>query len=121
VNTKYAYVAALKDKTQETVVGAFERIRQQSINDGRPLKVLQTDNGQEFQKKRITNWMDQHKIASQYCEKDDKKCLGVAERFNRTIKLMIEKYLTSKNTNRWIDNLSNFVQNYKCTRATGDV
>jgi hypothetical protein len=112
VNTKYAYVAALKDKTQETVVGAFEIIRQQSINDGRPLKVLQTDNGKEFQNKRVTNWMNQHNITSQYCQKDDKKCLGVAERFNRTIKLMIEKYLTSNNTNRWIDNLVDFVQNY---------
>lgn len=29
--------------------------------------------------------------------KDDKKCLGVAERFNWTIKLMIEKYLTINN------------------------
>ena len=38
-------------------------------------------------------------IKSQYCEKEDKKCLGVAERFNRTIKLMIEKYLTSRNSN----------------------
>ena len=34
------------------------------------------------------------------------------ERFNRTIKLMIEKYLTSMNTNRWIDNLDDFVENY---------
>ena len=56
--------------------------------------------------------MAQHNITAQYCEKDDKKCLGVAERFNRTIKLMIEKYLTGSNTNRWIDNLSDFVQNY---------
>jgi hypothetical protein len=56
--------------------------------------------------------MNEHNIASQYCEKDDKKCLGVAERFNRTLKLMIEKYLTSKNTNRWIDKLQDFVQNY---------
>ena len=70
------------------------------------------DNGKEFQNTRITNWMNQHNIASQYCEKDDKKCLGVAERFNRTIKLMIEKYLTSKNTNRWIDKLQDFIQNY---------
>ena len=93
-------------------MGAFERIHRQSINDGRHLKVLQTDNGKEFQNNRITNWMLQHKISSQYCEKDDKKCLGVAERFNRTIKLMIEKYLTSKNTNRWIDKLPDFVQNY---------
>ena len=112
VNTKYAYVVALKDKTQETVLTALDSIHQKSINDGRPLKVLQTDNGKEFQNARIKNWIHEHKISSQYCEKDDKKCLGVAERFNRTIKLMIEKYLTSKNTNRWIDKLPDFVQNY---------
>jgi hypothetical protein len=69
------------------------------VNDGRAIKVLQTDNGKEFQNRRISAWMLQHNITSQYCQKDDKKCLGVAERFNRTIKLMIEKYLTSKNTN----------------------
>jgi hypothetical protein len=112
VNTKYANVAALKDKTQETVLNALDRIYQKSINDGRPLKVLQMDNGKEFRNHRISNWMNEHNIISQYCDIDDKKCLGVAERFNRPIKLMIEKYMTSKNTNRWIDNLGDFVQNY---------
>ncbi len=112
VNTKYAYVVALKDKTQDNVLNALERIRQRSISDGRPLKVLQTDNGKEFTNNKITNWMNHYQIKSQYCEKDDKKCLGVGERFNRTIKLMIEKYLTSVNTNRWIDKLDDFVENY---------
>ena len=64
------------------------------MKEGRPIKVLQTDNGKEFQNSTIKRWMVQHDITAQYCEKDDKKCLGVAERFNRTIKLMIEKYLT---------------------------
>jgi hypothetical protein len=82
-----------------------------SISDGRPLKVLQTDNGKEFTNNKITNWMNHFQIKSQYCEKDDKKCLGVGERFNRTIKLMIEKYLTSVNSNRWIDKLDDFVEN----------
>jgi hypothetical protein len=113
--TKYAYVATLKDKTQETVLNALDKICQKSINDGWPLKVLQTDNVKEFQNNRIANWMNEHNITSQYCDIDDKKCLGVAERFNRTIKLMIEKYLTSKNTNRWIDKLPDFVQNYSCS------
>ena len=112
VNTKYAYTVALKDKTQDAVLHALERIRQISIIDGRPLKVLQTDNGKEFTNNKIMKWMNQHQIKSQYCEKEDKKCLGVGERFNRTIKLMIEKYLTSKNSNRWIDNLEDFVENY---------
>ena len=112
VNTKFAYIAALKDKTQISVLDALETIRKKAVKDGRPLNVFQTDNGKEFQNRKITNWMDQHHITSQYCEKDDKKCLGVAERFNRTIKLMIEKYLTSMNTNRWVDNLEDFVENY---------
>ena len=73
VNTKYAYSTALKDKTQETVLSALDRIRQKSITDGRPLKVLQTDNGKEFQNNRIANWMIEHNITLQYCEKDDKK------------------------------------------------
>ena len=54
-------------------------------------------------------------ITAQYCEKDDKKCLGVAERFNRTIKLMIEKYLTRMDSYRWIDDLEDFVHNYNST------
>ena len=112
VNTKYVYVVALKDKRQDTVLNALERIRQMSIIDGRPLKVLQTDNGKEFTNNKLLNWMDANNIKSHYCEKEDKKCLGVGERFNRTIKLMIEKYLTSKNSNRWVDHLDSFVQNY---------
>jgi hypothetical protein len=36
----------------------------------------------------------------------------VAERFNRTIKLMIEKYLTKMDSNRWIGRLQDFVENY---------
>jgi hypothetical protein len=112
VNTTYVYGVALKDKTQGTVLNALERIRQRSIIDGRPLKVLQTDNGKEFTNNKIINWMQTNNIKSQYCEKVDKKCLGVGERLNRTIKLMIEKYLTSKNSNRWIDKLEDFVENY---------
>jgi hypothetical protein len=42
---------------------------------------LQTDNGKEFTNNKIINWMNVNNIKSQYCEKEDKKCLRVAERF----------------------------------------
>jgi hypothetical protein len=77
-----------------------------------PLQVLQTDNGKEFQNNQITKCLQEKDITAQYCDKEDKKCLVVAERFNRTIKLLIEKYLANLDTNRWIDNLDDFVQNY---------
>ena len=35
VNTKYAYVEALRDKTQESVVNAFENIRLKAARDGK--------------------------------------------------------------------------------------
>ena len=119
INTRYAYSEALKDKRKETIVQALEDIRQRAQSDGRPITVLQTDNGTEFINDSISSWMHQHSIKTQYCQKDDKKCLGVAERFNRTIKLMIEKYLTSKNSNRWVDNLNNFLQNYNSSYHSG--
>ena len=94
------YAEPLKTKTQTSVLDAHEIIIKKALKDGRPIKVLQTDNGKEFQNSTFKQWMVQHDITSQYCEKDDKKCLGVAERFNRTIKLMIEKYLTRIDSNR---------------------
>ena len=119
VNTKYAYSEALKNKRQETVLEALECIRIRALNDGRPIKGLQTDNGTEFLNNRVSDWLEDNKIAPSQCQKDDKKCLGVVERFNRTIKLMIEKYLTSKNSNRWIDNLQDFLGNYNSSYHQG--
>ena len=51
-----------------------------------PITILQTDNGSEFINSTTVEWMRQHQITPQYCQKDDKKCLGVVERFNRTVK-----------------------------------
>ena len=53
------YVDALKDKTQYSVLDSLETIR---IMDGRPLKVLQTDNGKEFQNAAIKAWFEQHDL-----------------------------------------------------------
>ena len=45
INTKYAYVEALKNKTTEMVLNALENIRLKAFNDGKKIMVLQTDNG----------------------------------------------------------------------------
>ena len=38
--------------------------------------------------------------------------MGMIERFNRTIKLLIAKYSTAYKTNKWIDELPELLQNY---------
>ena len=119
INTRYAYVEAQKDKTTHSMLNALEAIRIKALNDGRPITILQTDNGSEFINNTTVQWMHQHKITPQYCQKGDKKCLGVVERFNRTIKLMIEKYLTSKNSNKWVDTVKDFTENYNSSYHSG--
>jgi hypothetical protein len=94
VNTKFAYVVALKDKTRIIVLDALETVRKKTVKDGRPLNVFQTDNGKEFQNRNITNWMDQHHITSLYCEK-------------------------GMNTDLWIDNSEDYVENYNSAYHSG--
>ena len=101
------------------MINALETIRKRALNDARPIATLQTDNGSEFVNNPTVQWMRKHKITPQYCQKDDKKCLGVVERFNRTIKLMIEKYLTSNNSNTYINRLQDFVANYNSSYHSG--
>ena len=59
------YTEALTDKTQISVLDALETIRQKALRDGRPLKVLQTYNGKEFQNASMNAWFEQHGIAAQ--------------------------------------------------------
>ncbi len=66
VNTKYAYVEPLKDKRTETVLNALETIRNKALNDGRPITVLQTDNGSEFVNITSIQWMRNNNIKPQH-------------------------------------------------------
>jgi hypothetical protein len=76
------------------------------------LKVLQADNGKEFVNNQMTRWMDENSIVAQYCEKDDKKCLGVGERFNRTIKLSLKSISPARIP---IDGLTILMISYRIT------
>jgi hypothetical protein len=60
----------------------------------------------------ISDLLESNGIKQQFCQQNDKKCLAIAERFNRTIKLIINKYFTANNTVVWYDKLQDFVNNY---------
>ena len=44
--------------------------------------------------------------------------MAIVERFNRTIRSMINKYLNHHNTTNWIDILDDFIENYNNTYHT---
>ena len=73
-------------------------------------KVLETDAGREFNNTQVKNLLSanniQYKIAVGTCK------ASFAERANKTIQILIYKYLTQNETLRYIDVLDNLVKSY---------
>jgi IS30 family transposase len=67
-HTKFAHSVALKDKTMVAVLNALKSILQKAINEGRPLRVLQTDTGKEFQNNQITKWLQDVGVWALYAQ-----------------------------------------------------
>ena len=102
--TKKADIELMKKKTQEETVRAMEEI---FLRMDMP-HMIYCDEGSEFN----------NRLFKQMCKKFDIKLVftirhaPIVERFNRTIKEMIEKYLQSTNTKTIINVLPKLVENY---------
>ena len=100
--SKYAWVVALKSKRGTAVRDALRRLLENEPAQRRPVK-LQTDQGKEFYKRHVKRLLDQCDI-HHYSTQGGPKA-AVAERFNRTLKELIYKYVTTHNTLKYLDAL----------------
>jgi len=89
--SRYAFARPLLRKTPEQVIEAFQSIFQ---TEGRKPHFLQTDQGKEFENKPMRTFLGQHGI-EQFSVKSPHKA-AVVERFNRTLKEKMWRYLTYK-------------------------
>jgi hypothetical protein len=94
-------------KTPEQVIEALQSI---FAMEGRKPHLLQTDQGKEFENRQVRAFLQQHGI-EQFSVKSPFKA-AVVERFNRTLKEKMWRYLTHKNTEQWVDVLSKLVHGY---------
>ena len=76
-------------------------------------KRIWVDKGSEFYNKSMKSWLQDNDIVM-YSTSNDRKS-GVAERFIRTIKNKIYKYMTSISKNVYIDKLEDMVNEYNNT------
>lgn len=108
VFSKRAAVEPIKRKTAEETAAAFKRIvsRLRAVPH-----MLRTDNGKEFVGGPFRNLMNTLNIHHYQTYEDDIKA-GVVERFNRTIKSLIYKYMTAMRTRRYITHLHDLVRSY---------
>jgi hypothetical protein len=106
VFSKRAFAIPLKDKRGPSVAEAFETIFKEKI----PVYV-QTDRGTEFLNTQVQNVFKKYNVKHYWSLNDDIKAACV-ERFNRTIKTRLFRYMTARHTKRWIDVLTAFIESY---------
>ena len=108
--SKYAWVIPLKDKKVITITNAFQNILDESNH--KPNKIW-VDKGSEFYNRITKSWLEKNDI-EMYSTTNEEKSV-IAERFIRTLKNKIYKYMTSIQKNVYIDILDNIVNKYNNT------
>ena len=92
--SKYAWVVPLKDKKGISIVNAFQKILKES--DRKPNKIW-VDKGSKFYNNSFKKWLKDNNIEMYSAHNEGKSV--VAERFIKTLKTKIYKYMTSISKN----------------------
>ena len=108
--SKYAWVILLKDKKCVTIVNAFQKILDDSK---RKPKKIWVDKASEFYNESMKSWLQDNNIEMHSTHSEGKSV--VAERFIRTLKSRVYKYMTSLSKNVYIDKLDDIVNEYNNT------
>ena len=111
--SKYAWVIPLKDKKGISIVNVFQIILKES--NRKPNKIW-VDKGSEFYNSSFKKWLKDNDI-EMYSTNNEGKSV-IAERFSRTLKNKIYKYMASISKNVCIDKLDDIVKKYNNTYHT---
>ena len=111
--SKYAWVVPLKDKKGISIVKAFQSILKQS--NRKPNKIW-VDKGSEFYNAYLKKWLRDNDIVIYSTHNEGISV--VTERFIRTLKSKIYKYMTSISKNVYIGKLDDILDEYNNTYHT---
>ena len=106
VFSRYAMLVPIKNKRGDTVRDALVRVFDHM---GSPLK-LQTDKGKEFYNHHVRQLLNERTVHHFSTEQDVKA--QIVERFNRTVREVIKRYMTHKTSLRYLDILPDFLARY---------
>ena len=108
--TRKVCVVPLKSKDADTVAEGMKTI----IKTFSP-KIVTTDVGKEYISSEFNNLLKRHGIEHRYIDVDQHCSLGLVDRMCRTIRGLVNKWLTSRQTTRYIDVLDQLIENYNNT------
>jgi hypothetical protein len=113
VYSRYAFVLPIKNKGESEVLKAFKTIVE-SIEELRGFAPVQVDSDREasFLSHAFKDYCDDNLIGQKLLDIDDYKGTAVVDRFIRTLRELINKYLVAYNTKSYLDVLQELVVNY---------
>ena len=115
-SNKYAWVVPLKDKKGISIVNAFQKILDKSMelhSKGRKPNKIWVHKGSEFYNNSFKKWLKDNDIEMYSIHNEGKSV--VAERFIRILKNKIYKYMTAISKNVYIGKLDDIVDEYSNT------
>ena len=108
--SKYAWVVPIKDKKGVSIVDAFQKILKES--NRKPNKIW-VDKRSEFHNNSFKKWLKDNDIDMHSIHNKGKSV--VAERFIRTLKTKIYKYMNLVSKNVYFDKLDDIMGEYNNT------
>jgi hypothetical protein len=109
--SKFGWVEKLKNKKPQSIINGLKNI----FKSGRMPKVLITDSGTEFNNQFMKRFLKERNIIHNITRNTEVKA-AIVERWNRTMKERITKYMTAFKTKRFIDVIDDLVTGYNNTK-----
>ena len=109
VFSRFGYAIPLLSKSQNEVLQGIKK-----ITDRERFDRVRSDKGGEFSSKKLDSYFKSKKINHFFSNNDDIKC-AVVERFNKTLKSKIVKYMYQNQTYKYIDILDDILKSYNST------
>ena len=107
--SRKAFATPIINKKPETVLDAYEK-----IIGNKPIIVLEHDDGKEYLGDFL-RYIKNNNLINITIETGNHNALGIINRFSRTLKTNIEKYLNFNNTTKYYDVLDKLVDAYNDT------
>ncbi|KAF7685327.1 Gag-Pol polyprotein [Cucumispora dikerogammari] len=110
--SKFAFVFPSVRRDSESVL---KNLKELIYSEG-PWKIFHSDNGGEFTSNNIKSFLEEFNIRDVQGRPYRPQTQGQIERFNRTIKSRIRKYLRDNNSSRYIDILLKILYQYNTSK-----
>ena len=107
--SRFAYTHPLKTTTGKEM----RKVLQSIFDKGKKPNILRTDGGSEFHNKWVKNLLRNQGI-KHVITRNEVKC-AIAERLIKTLKTKLTRYMTKRQTHRWVDALRDVTESYNRT------